>query len=173
MSRKSTRRLGTVSLALLVVLVPAAWADTALDRFEAAYELVLEEVESGTLEPGAAAAAEAARFEVEKERIRAAAEIEILRLEAARRDGDELDEVLDRLETQAARREAAAWSGLVKLLGLLDGVPSETLDTGAGEVAPPPATAVSAEPSETESPSDEVTLEISFEPEEFVDDPPP
>lgn len=179
MATRSTLR-GALALGCLLVSVAAgsarpAPAATGYDRFAAAYEGLLSRADAGTVDRETVAAAEALRFELDKQRIRADAEIEILRLEAARAEGGELVETLDRLVAQVAGLEAAAWTAFVELQRLLDGGGSGGSAVG-GDSEATTAPAVSRTPPdapEEGADAEKRTLQITFEPEEFVDDPPP
>ncbi len=169
----------SAALVFLVLLAaagsPAAAGEgSSLEIFEALHAKVGEEVAAGRLPESVAAAADDLRFELDKELIQSDAEIEILKLEAARYRGERQEKALDRLAAAAAQRERRILSA-VRRLERLAGM--SVVELPAPEAADAPSADAEAEPAAGDDPPAEEEkkwrFKITSEPEEFVDDPPP
>ncbi len=168
----------SAALVFLVLLAatgsPAAAGEgSSLEIFEALQAKVGEEVAAGRLSESVAAAAGDLRFELDKELIQSDAEIEILKLEAARYQGARQQKALDRLAAAAAQRERRILSAVRRLEQLAGMSVVEVPEAPSAETE----TAEVDEPAAEEDPPPEEEkkwrIKITSEPEEFVDDPPP
>lgn len=165
------RRLMLVLVFTLLVPGAAARAEegsapsSSLEAFEKLYAEVEQAVADGRLPPSAGTAAEDHRFDLEKDLIRTDAEIEILKLEAARYEDARQDEALERLIAAAAARERRMCVAIRQLEGLA-GMPAD----------------LSAVPTAAEAAAEEVVAEgekklkkgkfnVTFEAEDLVENP--
>ncbi len=119
---------GALALALLLPLCLAAGAraeeggaappSSTLAAFEELYGRTTAEVGGGGPAAGVAVAAEEIRFGLETRLIRHDADIQVLKLEAARFRGERQQEALDGLVRAAAARERRLWQAIRQLEGL-------------------------------------------------------
>ncbi len=170
LQHRMTPAFGLVLFALLLLPAPglqaqeeAAAPQTSLEAFEALY------AEVGTAE------AEEIAFELKTELIRGDAEIEVLKLEAARFDGKHQMQTLDRLVAAAAARERRI-IGHTRRLEALSGASAPCVEAvGAPAASVPGAGAVAGETAETAATEPKGgkngTFQITFEPEDLVDNP--
>ncbi|MDH3525407.1 MAG: hypothetical protein OES32_17680 [Acidobacteriota bacterium] len=145
LSRGVSHRLAP-GLALLL-LGPAlrAAAETPaplppLESFRTLLAQVGQAVGEGRLPAGAAALADELAFDLERDLIRGDAEIEVLRLEVARFDGEAQQEALDRLIAAVVARQLAVGARLRRLEELAGIAPCAAgADLPAAESAAPAA----------------------------------
>ena len=130
---------------------------SSLATFDELYARLTTAAEGGGPTPDIAAPAEELRFALRTALIRSDAEIEVLKLEAARFTGERQAEALSDLVRAAAARERSLWLAIRQLERL------------AGE---PPAAVPVAEPPGEEGATGG-GLEISFEPQNVIEDPDP
>ena len=130
---------------------------SSLATFDELYARLTTAPEDGRLAPDTAAPAEELRFALRKELIRSDAEIEVLKLEAARFAGERQEEALNGLVCAAAARERSVWLA-IRQLERLAGEPLAPL-----QVAEPPG----------KEEANKRGLEISFEPQDVIEDPDP
>ena len=130
---------------------------SSLAAFEELYNRIT--TAAGSQLPAAvAASAEEIRFELITELIRRDAEIEVLKLEAARFDGDRQATALDGLVHAAAARERRLWTAIRRLERLTGAAAAATTE----EIEPPPADA-----------RDKGSFKIEFEAQDLLEDPDP
>jgi hypothetical protein len=134
--------------------------DDSLAVFEALLSTLKSEVAAGHRGTEALPAADELAFELEKDLIRGDAEIEILRLEVLRRDGDLERQALDRLITAIAARERRVRDQIRRLEQL----------SGISMAACPPS---SLAPPDEEPPGAEAGFKIIFEASDPTVDPVP
>lgn len=127
------RAVLVAALCLPLVLTTGARAEeggsrsppsSTLAAFEELYQRIAKTAEDANA--AASAAADEIRFGLETDLIRADAEIEVLKLEAARFTGERQRQALDRLVAAAAARERRLWRAIRRLEAL----------TGESAVAP-------------------------------------
>lgn len=167
-------------IALLLLAPAAARAEegavpSSLQAFQALYAEVEAAVADGHLQQSTAAAAEELRFGLKTDLIRSDAEIEILKLEAARFAGAEQQQALERLVAAAAARErrlCAAVRQLEELTGMsAPTVEVSTAPAAAGGLEPPPAEVAEEAVGEGEKEPKDRGFTIVFEPEDLVNNP--
>ncbi len=145
-------------------------AKSSTEVFEAVYREVERAVAAGEVPASAGSAAEELRFDLEKALIRSDAELEVLKLEAARYQGERRAAALDSLSNAAAARERMIWMEIRRLEGL-SGISADLLPS------PDPAAAgEAAVEEEAEEPPDEEDktrrrFNITFQSEDLVDHP--
>ena len=127
-------------------------------------------VADGRLPPSARTAAEDHRFGLKKDLIRADAEIEVLKLEAARYDGARQQEALDRLLAAAAARERRICVAIRQLEDLAGVSADLSAMTPSAEATELPAADGSVAEGEGKGKKGK-KLRIVFESEDLIDDP--
>lgn len=139
---------------------------TSLGAFEDLYARVQEAVDEGNLPASARAEAEDLRFALQKDLIRHDAEIEVLKLEAARYRDEEQQHALDRLVAAAAARERR----VIEHVRSLERLAGMSVDLSQ---PPPPAaeeeTSAAAEKAEDKKGG----FEITFKAQDLIEDPDP
>ncbi len=150
----------TILLTALVLTIPFrllasenAVASPALGVFEAFQKEIASAVSDSRLSPEIAAMAEDLRLDLQRDLIRIEAEIEVLRLDVSRSSGARQKESLDLLIDEVGRREKRIYDQIQRL-EILAGMPG----------------CLAAESEEGETENEAVRLNLSWEPEEFVDD---
>ncbi len=128
----------------------------ALQLFEAFYAEIVGAAEDSRLPAEAASKAKDVRFDLERDLIRADAEIEILKLEVARFTGERQAEALDGLLHTVAKRERRIYDQIQRLEELA-GMPVCLSEERSGE----------------KEAQKKRRFNLTWEPEEFVDDVPP
>ncbi len=135
---------------------------TSLAAFEALY------AEVGT------EAADEIAFELKTELIRRDAEIEVLKLEAKRFDGERQQQALDRLVAAGAARERRIIDH-TRRLEALSGTPAPCVErageTAAAASTAPPAAGETAVSADVEPKGKKGKYKIVFEPEDLTDNP--
>ena len=167
-SRPASRSLAVFCLAFVVATSAGAEPQTSQGVFEALCVRVEQAAAAGDLPASAASAAEEARFALRKELIRSDAEIEILKLEAARFAGAEQQQALERLIRAAAARERRVCVA-IRQLEELAGMSVEISAAPAATAAELPA--AEGEVAEGEEKAKGRGLKIVFESEDLVDNP--
>ncbi len=142
----------------------ATVAKSALEVFEAVYREVEQAVAAGEAPASAGTAAEELRFDLEKALIRGDAEIEVLKLEVARYQGERRTAAIDSLSNAAAARERMIWIEIRRLEGL-SGISADLLPSPSAATAEQPE----EPPATEENPSQR--LKITFQSEDLVDNP--
>jgi hypothetical protein len=135
---------------------------STLAAFEELYSRTTAEVADGGPAASVAIAAEEIYFSLKTKLIRSDAEIEVLKLEAARFGGERQLKALDGLVRAAATRERQLWQAirqLEELGGKAAALPEET---------PPPA----EEAGDVQA-GKKGSIQISFEPQDVTTDPDP
>ena len=144
----------------------AAPPRSSLQAFEALHAQVETAAAAGRLPDGSAAAAEELAFDLKTELIRREAEIEVLKLEAARFDGEPQRQALDRLVAAAAARELRVCVAIRQL---------EELAGVSADLSAAPAAAGAASADAEEQPGAEGKkkgkLSVTFEAEDLVENP--
>ena len=130
---------------------------SSLAIFDELYARLTTDPEGSRQPPEVSEPAEELRFALRRELIRSDAEIEILKLEAARFTGERQEEALNRLVSAAAARERSVWRAIRQLERLAE---------------EPPAAMPVAEPAAEEEAA-RGGLGISFEPKNVLEDPDP
>ncbi len=139
-------------------------ARSSLEVFEAVYREVERAVAEGEVPASAGAAAEELRFDLEKTLIRSDAELEVLKLEAARYQGERRAAALDSLSNAAAARERMIWLEIRRLEGL-SGISADLLPSPEAAAAAEGAAAADVEEKKIRR------LQITFQSEDLVDHP--
>ena len=130
---------------------------SSLAAFDDLYDRLVESPDGGSPSAGLATAAEELRFGLRTDLIRSDAEIEVLKLEAARFTGERQKQALDDLVRAAAARERQLWVALRQLERL------------AGE---PPGPVEEAEP-QSDRGEKNGGFGIAFEAQDLIEDPDP
>ncbi len=167
LQHRLTPAFGPVLLALLFLSTPglsaeeqAAAPQTSLEAFEALYAEVATE------------AADEIAFELKTELIRRDAEIEVLKLEAARFDGERQQQALDALVAAGAARERRIIDH-VRRLEALSGTAAPCVVAAGATAAVVPAAGETAEAmaGDAEPKEKKGKYKIVFEAEDLTDNP--
>ena len=152
----------------------AASPPSSLQIFKALYAEVEAAVAAGSLPQSTGLAAEELRFGLKTDLIRSDAEIEILKLEAARFAGAEQQEALERLVQAAAAREQRLCAAVRQLEELSGMSADDSVAAAEAAAAEAPATeeAIAEEAGdEGQKKRQKRGLTVVFEAEDLVDNP--